>query len=69
MSVLSAALQREEWEVAALCLLLGLAQSLSRLPPDAVLGLVEMAEGGVPELAPKPTPKPEGRSRYAPQAG
>lgn len=65
MSVLSVALQREEWEVAALCLLLGLAQSLSRLPPDAVLGLVEMAEGGTPEPA---TELKQG-SRYAPPAG
>ena len=47
MSALALAIQRKQWEVAALYLLVGLTQAAAKLPPDAILSLLEvlMAEG------------------------
>lgn len=45
MSALSLAMREGRWELAALCLLLGLAQAISQLPPDAVAGLIEVLDG------------------------
>lgn len=45
MGILSAALTDERWEEAALCLLIGLLQAGSRVPADALLGLLEALEG------------------------
>ncbi|MBI4232899.1 MAG: hypothetical protein HY686_00470 [Chloroflexi bacterium] len=45
MSVVSNAIQQEQWEVVAYCLLLGLARAASRIPPEALANLVELLEG------------------------
>ncbi len=46
MGVLSAAIKEERWEEVALCLLVGLLQTASRVPRDALAGLLEALEGG-----------------------
>jgi hypothetical protein len=45
MSRLAVAVERKEWTVVALYLLLGVAEVTSKLPPDAVTGLLEVLEG------------------------
>ena len=45
MSPLALAVERRAWTVVALYLLLGVAEAASRLPPDAVEGLLEALEG------------------------
>ena len=45
MSTLSQALLESHWELAALCLLLGLVLAVSQLPPEAVQGLIEVLDG------------------------
>lgn len=45
MSALALAIERKQWEVAALYLLLGLTQAAAKLPPDAISGLLELLEG------------------------
>ena len=45
MSTLSLAMGEGYWELAALCLLLGLVQVISQLPPDAIEGLIEVVDG------------------------
>jgi hypothetical protein len=52
---LAAAIEREEWEVAALCLLLGVARAARTLPPDAVEALLEvLASGPAPRRRARP---------------
>ena len=48
MSALALAIERKQWEVAALYLLLGVSQAAAKLPPDAIYGLLEVlsAESG-----------------------
>ncbi len=45
MSMLAVAIQRREWELASLCLLMGVAEAAAALPPDAVEGLLEVLAG------------------------
>ena len=45
MSMLAVAIQRREWELASLCLLVGVAEAAASLPPDAVEGLLEVLAG------------------------
>lgn len=45
MSAMSKAIEKREWEVVAVCLLRGLVQAASALPPDAVHHLVEALDG------------------------
>ncbi len=45
MSTLSRALTQERWELAALCLLVGLSRALAQMPEDSILGLLEVVEG------------------------
>jgi hypothetical protein len=45
MSRLAIAVEKKEWTVVALYLLLGVAEVASKLPPDAVTGLLEVLEG------------------------
>jgi hypothetical protein len=54
MSALALAIERKEWELAALYLLLGVSRAAAKLPPDAVYGLLEAlsSEGG--ERSPSP---------------
>ncbi len=44
-AALSLALDRKEWTLAALYLLLGVAEAASRLPPDTFESLLELLEG------------------------
>ena len=44
MSVFAAAVRREEWEVVAHCLLIGLAKVAARVPPETLAALVELLE-------------------------
>ena len=44
-SLLAGALQSERWDLAALCLLLGLARALARVPPDAIEGVLDVLDG------------------------
>jgi hypothetical protein len=48
MSALALAIERKEWELTALYLLLGVSRAAAKLPPDAIYGLLEVlsAEGG-----------------------
>ena len=45
MSTLAVAIQGKRWELAAWCLLLGVAEAAAALPPDAVEGLLEVLAG------------------------
>lgn len=44
-SALALALERRDWSLAALCLLLGVADAASRLPPETLESLLELLEG------------------------
>ena len=48
MPALALAIERKEWELTALYLLLGVSRAAANLPPDAIYGLLEVlsAEGG-----------------------
>lgn len=49
-SALAVAIRRQQWELAALCLLVGLAEVAERLPADSLSSLLAMLEeGGRPE--------------------
>jgi hypothetical protein len=45
VSLLEWAIEHEEWEMAALCLLLGLIQSLRRVPPEVVDAMIDEMAG------------------------
>ena len=45
MSMLSWAMAEGRWELAALCLLLGMVGVVSKLPPDAVEEMLEVLDG------------------------
>jgi len=44
MSILSEAIKTKQWELAALCLLIGLARAVSTVPGDAVEGVIDVLE-------------------------
>ena len=44
-SMLAVALERRAWSLAALCLLLGVADAAAGLPPETVDQLLELLEG------------------------
>lgn len=44
-SVLVVALERREWTLAALCLLLGVADVAASVPPETLESLLELLEG------------------------
>lgn len=46
MSLLAQSIERQQWELAAHVLVLGLLRALSRLPPDAVVDLMDVLQGG-----------------------
>ena len=46
VSVLAIAIERRQWELAALCLVLGLLEAVSKLPADAIIGLFDVLDGG-----------------------
>ena len=43
--MLAVAIKRREWELASLCLLMGILEAAAALPPDAVEGLLEVLAG------------------------
>ncbi len=45
MTTLAVAIERKQWNLAALLLLLGVAEAAEALPPDAVEGLLEVLAG------------------------
>jgi hypothetical protein len=45
MSTLAVAVERRAWTLVALYILLGVTEAASRLPPEAVEGLLEALEG------------------------
>ena len=42
MSTLAVAIERKQWELVSLCLLVGVVEAAAALPPDAVEGLLEV---------------------------
>lgn len=44
MALLATAIERRAWSVAALCLLLGVVDAASRLPPETLESLLELLE-------------------------
>jgi hypothetical protein len=44
--VLARAIVKRQWELAALCLVLGFLEAVSKLPADAVVGLFDVLNGG-----------------------
>ena len=44
-SMLALALERQAWSLAALCLVLGVADVAARLPPETLESLLELLEG------------------------
>ena len=44
--MLAIALERQAWSLAALCLLLGVADAAARLPPETLESLLDLLEGG-----------------------
>ena len=57
MQTLAMAIERKHWELAALCLLLGLTEAAAKLPPEAIEGLLEVL------AAEHQAPRVKGRSR------
>lgn len=53
MSTLAAAIERKQWELASLCLLVGIVEAAASLPPDAVEELLEVLAGLEGEDAPQ----------------
>jgi hypothetical protein len=51
MVTLARALATREWELAALCLLIGLSEELSRIPADSIEGVLDLLEGDDGEKA------------------
>ncbi|MEX0799851.1 MAG: hypothetical protein WD379_01375 [Dehalococcoidia bacterium] len=45
MTALATAIERKQWELAALCLMLGVTEAAAALPPEAVEGLLELLAG------------------------
>ncbi len=45
MSTLAVAIERKQWELVSLCLLVGVVEAAAALPPDAVEGLLEVLAG------------------------
>ncbi len=67
MSTLAVAIDRREWELAALCLLLGVTEAAAALPPEAVDGLLEVLAGL--EAEDGPAHRQAGRSRGGTRRG
>ncbi|MFQ5879776.1 MAG: hypothetical protein ACE5IZ_06370 [Dehalococcoidia bacterium] len=44
MPILAVAIEHRQWELAAYCLLVGLAEAAAKLPPDALNGLLAVLE-------------------------
>jgi hypothetical protein len=42
---LAVAIERENWELAALCLLVGVVEAAEKLPPESIEALIEILAG------------------------
>jgi len=58
VSTLAVAIERKQWELVSLCLLVGVVEAAAALPPDAVEGLLEVLAGLEGEAA-----RPRGGAR------
>lgn len=47
-SILAAAIEREDWETAAICLLLGVSRAARTLPPEALEQMIELLAEDAP---------------------
>jgi hypothetical protein len=63
MSALALAIERKEWELTALYLLLGVSRAAAKLPPDAIYGLLEVLSGEGGEGLPSPRKGGSGRGQ------
>jgi hypothetical protein len=45
-SLLAVAIEREDWDLAALCLLVGIARAAQKLPPETLDALLELLDAG-----------------------
>ncbi|HUU63123.1 MAG TPA: hypothetical protein VMX96_04290 [Dehalococcoidia bacterium] len=45
MMTLARAIATRKWKLAALCLLIGLVEELSRIPADSIEGVLDLLEG------------------------
>jgi hypothetical protein len=63
MSALALAIERKEWELAALYLLLGVSRAAAKLPPEAIYGLLEVLCAEGEEGLPSPHRRRSGRGR------
>jgi hypothetical protein len=45
LNALALAVERKQWELVSLCLLVGVAEAAAALPPEAVEGLLEVLAG------------------------
>lgn len=46
MPALARAISKRRWELAALCLVLGFLEAVSKLPADAIVGMFDVLDGG-----------------------
>jgi hypothetical protein len=60
MQTLAVAIEHKDWELAALCLLVGLTEAAGKLPPEAIEGLLEVL------AAEHQPPRAKGRSCRGP---
>jgi hypothetical protein len=62
LSTLALAVERKQWELASLCLLVGVAEAAATLPPGAFEGLLEVLSGmEVGESRPRGGSRPVGK--------
>ena len=53
-STLAVAIERRNWELAALCLLVGVAEQAERLPPETLERLLDLLEVADPDVRRSP---------------
>ena len=63
MSALALAIERKQWELTALYLLLGVSRAAAKLPPDAIYGLLEVLSAEGEEGLPSPGRGGPGRAQ------
>jgi hypothetical protein len=63
MKALDYAIRTENWELAALCLLVGAMEALEMLPPDAVDEMLATLESDEKECGPRRHERSRGKAR------
>ena len=66
-SALTQAVQKHEWELVALCLLLGMARVLQQVPPEALPAMLDLLSESE-EMASRPRPGVRRKQRRAPSS-